>query len=199
VAGDEAHIIGEKPTAARGEFGMGRDDLDKYDNLILLCKVHHKLVDDQPKTYTVGRLREMKDRHERWVRETLGATKKPRLWHMPYTNNPGFVGREAILEGMRRAFQGDDNQPRAAAVVQAIHGLGGVGKTQLAMRYAHAHAADYDGVFWVSADSPERLASDLAGLYEVADVAEAVADDDADGQVGRSGGGWNRLNRGPGC
>lgn len=75
VVGDEAHIIGEKPTAARGHLGVGRDDLDEYDNLVLLCKVHHKVVDDQPETYPVERLREMKAAHELWVRETL--TRKP--------------------------------------------------------------------------------------------------------------------------
>ena len=41
-------------------------------NLVLICKVHHKLMDDQPGTYTVARLRQMKEAHERWVRETLG-------------------------------------------------------------------------------------------------------------------------------
>jgi hypothetical protein len=43
VVGDETHIIGEKPTAARGQFGIGRDDLDEYHNLMLLCEVHHKM------------------------------------------------------------------------------------------------------------------------------------------------------------
>ena len=71
VVGDECHIIGEKPTAARGAPGVGRDDLDEYDNLILLCKVHHKLVDDQADTYPVERLRDLKSTHERWVKERL--------------------------------------------------------------------------------------------------------------------------------
>lgn len=71
VVGDECHIIGEKQTAARGVFGIGRDDLDEYDNLVLLCKVHHKLVDDQPETYSVEKIREIKAAHERWVKERL--------------------------------------------------------------------------------------------------------------------------------
>jgi hypothetical protein len=71
VIGDECHIIGEKPGAARGNLGGARNDLDGYDNLILLCKVHHKLVDDQPETYPADLLHAMKAAHERWVRETL--------------------------------------------------------------------------------------------------------------------------------
>ena len=71
VVGDECHIIGEKPSAARGAFGVGRGDLDEYDNLVLFCKVHHKLVDDQPETYPVEKLCELKAAHERWVKERL--------------------------------------------------------------------------------------------------------------------------------
>jgi hypothetical protein len=71
VVGDECHMIGEKPDAARGHLGGGVDDLDEYDNLVLLCKVHHKLVDDQPETYPVERLRSMKAAHEVWVMERL--------------------------------------------------------------------------------------------------------------------------------
>ncbi|OWK45158.1 transposase [Fimbriiglobus ruber] len=50
---------------------MGRNDIDEYNNLILLCKVHHKKVDDQPETYPIEKLREMKAAHERWVKERL--------------------------------------------------------------------------------------------------------------------------------
>jgi hypothetical protein len=78
VVGDECHIIGEKPGASRGHLGLGRNDLDEYDNLILLCKVHHKLVDDQPETYPVERLRAMKAAVEAWVKEKL-ATKPDSL------------------------------------------------------------------------------------------------------------------------
>jgi tetratricopeptide (TPR) repeat protein len=183
VVGDEVHIIGEKPTAARGQFGIGRDDLDEYDNLMLLCKVHHKLVDDQPETFTVERLHEMKDGHECWMRDTLGSVKKPRHWVMPYGFNPGFVGRESVLAEMRAALQSGGDGPQSLALVQAIHGLGGVGKTQLAIRYAHAHAEDYDGVFWVQADSPARLASDFAAIYERVGLPPTEAGDDANKQV----------------
>jgi hypothetical protein len=55
VVGDECYIIGEKPGAARGHLSLDRDNLEEYDNLILLCKVHHKLVDDQSETYPIRR------------------------------------------------------------------------------------------------------------------------------------------------
>jgi hypothetical protein len=46
--------------------------IDGYENLILLCKVDHKRVDDQPGEYTKERLHEIKAQHEAWVAQTLG-------------------------------------------------------------------------------------------------------------------------------
>jgi hypothetical protein len=48
--------------------------LDSYDNLLLLCKTHHKLIDDQPIKYDVQTLTTIKAGHERWVRESLAKT-----------------------------------------------------------------------------------------------------------------------------
>ncbi len=71
VVGDECHIISAKPDGPRYNPSFSPDELDAYPNLILLCRVHHKLVDDQPNTYTTAILHVLKDNHERWVRETL--------------------------------------------------------------------------------------------------------------------------------
>jgi hypothetical protein len=120
VVGDEAHIIGERPTAARGRLGVGCDDLDEYDNLILLCKVHHKLVDDQPETYPVERLREMKGRHERWVDEQLtrnSSSRKPHFALLPRINN----GKElSILVAGSMAFLLDHDEPETAEEAELI-------------------------------------------------------------------------------
>jgi len=71
LVGDACHIVAQSPTGPRGDSPLTPEQRDKYDNLILLCKVHHKLVDDQSNTYTVQRLLEMKAAHEKWVRESL--------------------------------------------------------------------------------------------------------------------------------
>lgn len=74
VLGEAAHIIAESPAGPRGDFPLSVDERNRYDNLVLLCNVHHQLIDDQPQTYTVERLRAIRDEHEQWVQGRLGPT-----------------------------------------------------------------------------------------------------------------------------
>ena len=83
---------------------------------------------------------------------------RPRIWNVP-SRNPGFTGRDGLLVAVREALLSGDR-----AVVQALHGMGGVGKTQLAIEYAHRFAGFYDLVWWVNAESTELLAEQVAAL-----------------------------------
>jgi hypothetical protein len=73
VFGEEAHIVGQSPNGPRAGNVA---DVHAYANLILLCRKHHKQVDDQVGYYTVERLREIKRQHEEWV-ASLGETTDP--------------------------------------------------------------------------------------------------------------------------
>jgi hypothetical protein len=57
------HIKGEKPTAARYDASQTDKERHDFENLILLCNVHHKVVDDDEVAYTVERLMKMKADH----------------------------------------------------------------------------------------------------------------------------------------
>ncbi|MEA2715811.1 MAG: hypothetical protein QOI99_128, partial [Actinomycetota bacterium] len=86
--------------------------------------------------------------------------RRPKVWNAQ-RRNLNFTGRLADLEAIRARASGD---PSPGPVVQALHGLGGVGKSQVALEYAHRYAADYDIVWWVRSQLPGDAARDLAQL-----------------------------------
>jgi len=73
VVGDECHIISGAPNGPRHDPTLASDEIDDINNLILLCRVHHKLVDDQAETFTASTLQQLKANHERWVKDRLGT------------------------------------------------------------------------------------------------------------------------------
>lgn len=75
-----------------------------------------------------------------------------------------FVGRDLELARLHDEFARDNLEGMTRVV--AIVGMGGVGKTQLAARFARAWRDDYDIVWWVNADLPLRIESDLARLAD---------------------------------
>ena len=64
-----AHIKGEKLTAARYDPKMTDKERNSHENLILLCRDHHKMINGSPQTYTVERLHEIKRQHQLWADE----------------------------------------------------------------------------------------------------------------------------------
>ncbi|MCA9066051.1 MAG: ATP-binding protein [Planctomycetaceae bacterium] len=85
--------------------------------------------------------------------------------HLPYQSiGTLFKGRETFLQQLRTCLQRTGDGRATAVVGKAVHGLGGVGKTRLAVEYAWQHADDYNAVLCVTADSPENLQRNLAKL-----------------------------------
>jgi len=97
----------------------------------------------------------------------------PPTWNVPHNRNPNFTGREEHLASLKTAL----NSGKPAALTQAIHGLGGVGKTQLALEYAYRSVAEYDIVWWVRSEEPATLAADYASLAKALDLPEKGAAD----------------------
>jgi hypothetical protein len=108
------------------------------------------------------------------------------------SRNPNFTGREELLDTLTRNLQGGSvaavvGQPLGAQSapadcgVQALAGMGGVGKSQLALEYAHRHAADYQLRWWIPSEEALGIPTALAalarqlGLGEQADQEETVA------------------------
>src|SRR5579859_172660 len=94
----------------------------------------------------------------------------PRLWNIPYPPNPFFTGQEALLTQLTSKLK--TGQPTALSQPQALSGLGGIGKTQIAVEYAYRHWQDYQAVFWVSADNHEALVSGYVELAKLLNLPE---------------------------
>ena len=89
-----------------------------------------------------------------------------RIWVDVPPRNKNFTGRIDILEQLRRCLAGS----RAAAVLskeslpRALQGLGGVGKTAVAIEYAWRYGGEYDLVCWIRADQTPLIRGSLASL-----------------------------------
>lgn len=71
LVGDNCHIVAKEVEGPRGESDLTPEQRDKYNNLILLCKVHHKQIDDQPGSFSIEKLHQIKSEHEAWVKQQL--------------------------------------------------------------------------------------------------------------------------------
>ena len=87
------------------------------------------------------------------------------LWTVPYPRNPCFIGRETVLHTLHTVLAATPSAAQARTL--AISGLGGIGKTQVAIEYAYRHQQDYHAVFWLAAETAESL---LASLGQIADL-----------------------------
>ena len=73
LIGEMCHIVADSGDGPRGKSELTQEQRDKYGNLILLCRNHHREVDQQENKYTVDVLLEMKSSHEAWIRSRLST------------------------------------------------------------------------------------------------------------------------------
>jgi transcriptional regulator with XRE-family HTH domain len=99
-------------------------------------------------------------------------------WNVPYQRNPYFIGREEILQSLRQTLV---SGVKTTAQTQSISGLGGIGKTQVAIEYAHRYGEHYEAVLWIPADSLEvataawlQVATQILGLPEQQEAEQQI-------------------------
>lgn len=94
----------------------------------------------------------------------------PPIWNVPYRRNTFFTGREEILAHLYTVLRG--NKTVALTQPQAISGLGGIGKTQIAIEYAYRYRDQYLAIFWMNASTREVLRADYVTLATLLDLPE---------------------------
>jgi len=101
------------------------------------------------------------------IHQALPALPPIRAWGGVPARNPAFTGREDQLTAIREALLSGNR-----AAVQALHGMGGVGKTQVAIEYAHRFSDDYDVVWWLDAENTVLFGQQYADLAVMLGCAE---------------------------
>ncbi|MGV8175176.1 MAG: FxSxx-COOH system tetratricopeptide repeat protein, partial [Methanothrix sp.] len=84
----------------------------------------------------------------------------PFIWNMPLQRNHNFTGRKDILADLALALRSGERGDWK----QALWGMGGVGKTQIALEYAYSHKPDYRVVWWLRSEEASTLLSDYAQM-----------------------------------
>ncbi|MFC8350032.1 FxSxx-COOH system tetratricopeptide repeat protein [Streptomyces sp. NPDC057280] len=91
----------------------------------------------------------------------------PRVRNLP-ARNAAFTGRDSMLVHLREELASGQR-----VAVQALHGRGGVGKTQLALEYAYRFAGEYEVAWWIASEDPTLIPDQLAQLATRAAIAPA--------------------------
>ncbi|WP_229904846.1 SAV_2336 N-terminal domain-related protein [Lentzea cavernae] len=86
----------------------------------------------------------------------------PIIWGNVPPRNPNFTGRVELLEQLGKRLTAGG---ATAVLPSALHGMGGIGKTQMATEYIYRHLQDYDLIWWIKAARPTQI---RAGLTELA-------------------------------
>jgi tetratricopeptide (TPR) repeat protein/DNA-binding XRE family transcriptional regulator len=94
-------------------------------------------------------------------------------WYVPYHRNPFFTGQEEYLHQLAQRV----GEGKAGGVTQAISGLGGIGKTSLALEFAYRYADHYYAVLWAQADTLDTLRAELVRFAAVLGLTERQEQD----------------------
>ncbi|MBT2420240.1 tetratricopeptide repeat protein [Streptomyces sp. ISL-22] len=86
----------------------------------------------------------------------------PRLWGNVPQRNRNFTGRQELLEHLNRRL----SEGTTAVLPEALHGMGGVGKSQIAIEYVYRRSRDYRLIWWIPAEQTNLIVQSLIELGE---------------------------------
>ncbi|MDF6017665.1 FxSxx-COOH system tetratricopeptide repeat protein [Streptomyces sp. JH34] len=88
-------------------------------------------------------------------------TGQPKIMGNVPPKNPNFTGRESLLAAVERQLREDET---TAVLPHALHGMGGVGKSQIAVEYVYRHSAEFNVIWWIPSEQENLILGALADL-----------------------------------
>ena len=143
--------------------GSGNYQAQDHSHINVYNNTYNNIYSNLP-PYTVSR-EELTAARERLdampLEEVPAVAALPSVSRMRLTPNPNFVGREQHLMDLAKALK--QGTTTAIGPVAAATGIGGIGKTQLAVEFAHRYGQYFaGGVFWLSFADPAAISAELA-------------------------------------
>src|SRR3954451_14673760 len=90
------------------------------------------------------------------------------MFKVPFSQNNNFVGRHDLLAEIEATFR--ENKQAEGCVPTVLRGLGGMGKSQLMLKYCYAHRKDYNYIFWISAEGNQETREGFRNLAKDLDI-----------------------------
>ncbi|KAF7928997.1 hypothetical protein BELL_0247g00040 [Botrytis elliptica] len=94
---------------------------------------------------------------------------KRSYFDVPQSRVAQFVGRKDVLDRIQTALKASHNDPS----IVVLTGVGGQGKTQIALEYSHQHMKFYKGVFWIDASSQKSASRGFERILKAIDSSAA--------------------------
>jgi Tetratricopeptide repeat len=164
TVGEIAHIHAHSAGGPRYDPSLPGEYVDSYENWILLCRIHHTLVDTDAAAYPAEELREWKRTREIWFFNQFDSAA---FIHVaaPPTLAQAYAERVAVQTAL------------AAATLTgrvALTGLSGTGKSQLAIHYFRESRDQFKYQWWIRGESSKTVQSDLASLAPLVGIESAT-------------------------
>jgi nucleoside phosphorylase len=136
---------------------------------------YHEYAERASATYLLSFIQEYVTEQTMPRRDALPSSRAgpSRIWHVPFQRNPFFTGREDLLDLLHNKFAVN----KTSVLTQTISGLGGIGKTQIAVEYAYRSrdAHRYVHTLWINAANEETI---VASFIEIASLILSLLEKD---------------------
>ena len=100
--------------------------------------------------------------------------------------NFSFFGRESELTSIHDTLQFHFEPPRRGPACCIVHGIGGIGKTQIALQYTYAYEHHYEAIFWLKAQTKIELAKSYAAIADETGTVGSIRGLNQDECLGKS-------------